>query len=58
LSLATRIIIVVILVWVFIRTMSYVAWNWKSNNKLGSIMALIVCLASVVLPVYVVFFRA
>lgn len=56
-SLVTSILVMLMLLWVSIRTLSFAAWNWKNDNKPGSFMVILVCLASVALPVYVVFFK-
>ncbi|MEN6313009.1 MAG: hypothetical protein ABFD25_02045 [Clostridiaceae bacterium] len=56
-SVVTSMITIIILAFVFIRTMSFIAWNWKNDNKFGSIMVLFVCVASVALPLYMAFFR-
>ena len=47
----------IVILWVFLRTLSFAAWNWKNKNKSGSFMVLLVGAASVALPVYTVFFK-
>lgn len=56
-SLTTSVLVLAMLIWISIRTISFAAWNWKHENKPGSIMVVLVCLASVALPVYVVYFK-
>lgn len=45
------------LVGVFIYTFSYAKWVWKSENKLGAVAVIGVGAASLLLPVYLMFFR-
>lgn len=56
-SLTTGILVIVILLLISIRTISFAVWNWKHDNKPGSIMVVLVCLATLALPVYMVFFK-
>lgn len=53
----SRIVLVIVLIWVFIYTSSYALWTWKEKNRLGGIMVFIVALAALVLPLYSVFIR-
>lgn len=46
-----------LVIWVAIRSMSFGAWTWKKNNKLGAAMIFLLSLGSVILPVYTVFIR-
>lgn len=57
LSLTTSILVMIMLLWVSVRTISYALWIWRNGNKIGSFMVIFVCLASVALPVYVAFFK-
>lgn len=52
-----RIIIVVVLIWVFIYTASYGQWTWRKKNRIGAIMVYILALASLILPLYSIFIR-
>lgn len=52
-----RIALLVLLVWVFIYTLSFGTWTWKRKNKLGAIMIYLVAICSLALPIYSVFFR-
>lgn len=56
-SLFTSILVIAMLLWISIRTLSFAVWNWKHDNKSGSFAVVLVCLASVALPVYVAFFK-
>jgi hypothetical protein len=51
----TAILVYVILIWVFIRTLSYGKWTWDKKNRLGAIMIVIVALAELILPIYSIF---
>lgn len=52
-----RFFVFVILLWVFIRTISYGKWTWDKKNKLGAVMIYIVALAAIVLPIYTIYLR-
>jgi len=52
-----RIILIIILLWVFIRTISYGKWTWDKKNRLGAIAIYFVAIASLIIPVYTMFFR-
>jgi hypothetical protein len=56
-SLITGILASVIVIWIVLRTMSFAVWNWRNENITGSVMIIILCIASVAVPVYVVFFK-
>ncbi|WP_162862581.1 hypothetical protein [Acetivibrio cellulolyticus] len=56
-SFLSTIFIFVILIWVFIRTLSYGKWTWDKKNRLGAIMILVVALAELILPIYSLYFR-
>ena len=47
----------VIILWIVMRTMSFALWNWRHENKTGSVMVMLLSIISVALPVYVVFFK-
>lgn len=53
----STIFIFVILIWVFVRTISYGKWTWDKKNRLGAIMILVVALAELILPIYSLYFR-
>jgi len=53
-----RIVILIFLIAVFFRTASYAAWTWQQENRLGGIMIYLVAAATVLLPVYTLFFRS
>ncbi|NLI58131.1 MAG: hypothetical protein GX387_06375 [Clostridium sp.] len=52
-----RIILIIILIWVFIRTMSYGKWTWDKKNRLGAIAIYIVAFASLIIPICIMLFR-
>ena len=56
-SLTSLIAFMIVVLLIEIRTVSYALWNWKTNNKAGSVIVFLVCLIAVVLPVYIAFFR-
>jgi len=49
--------IAAILIYSFIKTISYGTWTWKQKNQLGGLMVYLLAAVSVALPVYVLFFR-
>ncbi len=46
----------ILLVSVFIHTVSYGVWTWKKKNRLGAVMIFLVALAALVIPIYNLFF--
>lgn len=52
-----RIILIIILIWVFIRTISFGKWTWDKKNRLGGIAVYLIALASLIVPIYVMYFR-
>lgn len=56
-SSGTKILVLLIVIVVSMRTISYGLWNWRSNNKLGAIAVFLICMISIALPVYMTFFR-
>jgi hypothetical protein len=50
------IIIVIFLLWVFIKTVSYGKWTWNRKNRLGAIAIIIIAIIELVLPIYSVYF--
>lgn len=52
-----RFVLAIILLWVFIRTISYGRWTWSQKNKFGAVMIFIIALVAVVLPIYVFYIR-
>ncbi|HEY9062956.1 MAG TPA: hypothetical protein VIO64_21035 [Pseudobacteroides sp.] len=54
---ADRIFIIILLLLIAIYTISFGRWTWKRKNKLGAVMVFLVALATVALPVYVLFVR-
>ena len=47
----------VFLIWVFIKTVSYGKWTWNNKNRLGAIVIVVIALASLILPIYSIYFR-
>jgi len=56
-SVITWAAIILLIVYALIHTVSYAVWNWKNNNKAGSVFIILVCLVMVALPAYILFFR-
>jgi len=48
-----RIPIIIALVWIMIRTISYGIWNWKNSSKLGGLMVILLGLTALLLPTYI-----
>lgn len=45
----------IIIIWVFMYTISYGSWTWKRKNKWGAIMIFLLALFVIVIPVYVMY---
>lgn len=56
-SVLTWVGILSILAYALIHTVSYALWNWRNNNKAGSLFIMLICLIMTVLPAYILFFR-
>jgi uncharacterized membrane protein HdeD (DUF308 family) len=56
-SWLTAFLALVIILWIVMRTISFAVWNWRHENKTGSVMVMFLSIISAALPVYVVFFR-
>lgn len=56
-SVTTTILMFLVIIWTAIRTLSYAVWCYRNNNRLGSFVVTLVCLATVILPVYLTFFK-
>jgi predicted membrane channel-forming protein YqfA (hemolysin III family) len=52
-----RVVLILILLWVFVYTCSYGIWTWKKENRFGAVMVFLLAAAALVLPVYSLFFR-
>lgn len=53
---ATLIAMIIFLLWVFIKTLSYGKWTWDKKNKLGAIAIVIIAIISLILPISGLFF--
>lgn len=53
----TEICAAIIIIWVFIYTISFGRWNWKKKNKLGAVMIYLLAVLMIMLPVYTVYFK-
>lgn len=47
----------VIILCVFIYTVSYGLWAWRNKNKMGGLAVLILAVLVILLPVYTLFIR-
>ncbi|MFZ5988574.1 MAG: hypothetical protein ACOYWZ_15815 [Bacillota bacterium] len=52
-----RLMVFVLLIWVFLKTVSYGKWTWDKKNKFGAIMVYILALTALILPIYSMYFR-
>lgn len=50
------IVVFIILLWVFLKTLSYGKWTWNKKNKLGAIAIVIVAIIELILPIYSIYF--
>lgn len=48
-------ILMVFLLWVFIKTLSYGKWTWNKKNKMGAIAIVIIAIAELFLPIWSLF---
>lgn len=56
-SVSLGILVVLIVGGITVHSASYAVWNWKQGNKAGSVFIYLICLAAVVMPLYLFFFR-
>ncbi len=56
-SNGTKILVIIIVIVVSVRAMSYGIWNWRSNNKLGAVAVFLISLLTIALPIYMTFFK-
>lgn len=50
---------IIVILWASFYTISFGVWNWeKDNNKLGATVVILLALATLILPMYLMFFRA
>ena len=50
-----KILLLIVSVAVLVYTISYAVWEWKNNNKFGSVFVYALAFAEVVLSIYTVF---
>ncbi|HOP99463.1 MAG TPA: hypothetical protein PK604_01260 [Acetivibrio clariflavus] len=50
------IVLIIFLLWIFIKTLSYGKWTWDRKNRTGAIAIVIIALAGLILPIYSIFF--
>jgi hypothetical protein len=50
-------LLIVVLAWIFIHTVSFGLWTWRNNNKTGAVMVFFIALASAALPAYIIIIR-
>ncbi len=55
--MALNIILIIIAVWISIYTFSYGVWTWKSKNKFGAFVVMLIALLTTVLPFMYLFLR-
>ena len=51
-----KIILIIVLLWISIYTMSYGVWTYKRKNKLGGIMIFFIALVTILLPTLTIYF--
>ncbi len=51
------IIVMTVLLWIFIKTLSYGKWTWDKKNRLGAIIIVMIALTELILPIYTLYFR-
>lgn len=51
-----NLLIMLVVLWVFIYSVSFGVWTWKSRNKFGGSMVMCFALIALILPTYVLFF--
>ncbi|OPZ89395.1 MAG: hypothetical protein BWY74_02742 [Firmicutes bacterium ADurb.Bin419] len=53
----TAILLITVLLWIFLKTLSYGKWTWDKKNRLGAIFIVIIALTELILPIYTLYFR-
>jgi len=56
-SFPAKIAVIMLLTLIEIHTVSFALWNWKHRNRFGAVMVFILCLISIALPLYMIFFQ-
>ncbi|MDQ2086185.1 hypothetical protein RBH29_07045 [Herbivorax sp. ANBcel31] len=52
-----RVALIIILTLVFLRTISFGKWTWDKKNRLGAIAVYVIALATLIIPIYSMYFR-
>ncbi|NLC68600.1 MAG: hypothetical protein GX754_07435 [Clostridiaceae bacterium] len=52
----TDILVFLLLVWVFVYTVSYGVWTFRRNNKVGAVAVFLVALIAFLLPVLTLYY--
>lgn len=50
------ILLFAILLWIFLKTVSYGKWTWDRKNVLGALFIIMIALVELFLPIYVLYF--
>jgi hypothetical protein len=52
----TNLLIMLAVLWIFIYSVSFGIWTWKTRNKLGGVMVICFAVIAFILPAYLLFF--
>lgn len=55
--MVVNIIILLVILWICIYSISFGVWTWKNNNKFGAFMIMLISLISLALPGYILILR-
>jgi len=50
------VVLFIILLSVFFKTLSYGKWTWDKKNRLGAIAIVVIAIVALILPIYSVYF--
>lgn len=48
-------IIIIALLYIFIKTLAYGKWTWNRNNRLGGAVIIIIAIAQLIVPVCAIY---
>lgn len=55
--MVVNIIILLVILWISIYSISFGVWTWKNKNKFGGMMIMLISLISLALPGYILLLK-
>ncbi len=55
--MVNNIIILLVIMWISIYSISFGVWTWKNKNKFGGMMIMLISLISLALPGYILILK-